>query len=451
MRRLDLDFMALHTGAELRGDNIAVSGVSTDTRTLQPGELFVALSGPHFDGHDFVAAAQEAGAAAVMVSHAVESELPQLVVPDTLKALGQVASAWRCEFSLPVIGITGSSGKTTVKQMLASILGGIGKVLYTEGNFNNDIGLPLTLLRLRDEHEFAVIEMGANHAGEIAYLVSLTRPEIALVNNAGEAHLEGFGSLEGVIQAKGEIYQGVVDGGTCIINGDQPWADEWVEMAGARRIIRFGMTGAFDIHVAGAIEDAEGAQVFSLATPSGAVQVRLPLPGRHNVMNALAAAAAAWCRGANPEQIRQGLETVESVKGRMAIEMLGNDTQLVDDSYNANPLSLRAAIDWLVASDRVGVLVMGDMGELGHDAEALHRDIGEYAAERGVRMLYAMGELSRHACDGFGEDARHFGTAEDLIKDIDGVLKPGMTVLVKGSRSARMERIVEGLRQRRAG
>lgn len=452
MTTMNLDFITLHVpGAELRGENVELAGVSHDTRTLQPGELFIAISGPRFDGHDFVAAAAEAGAAAVMVEHEVDTELPQVIVPDVLRALGEFANAWRCQFSLPVIGITGSTGKTTVKQMLASILGGIGNVLYTQGNYNNEIGLPLTLLCMRDEHEFAVIEMGANHAGEIVYLASLARPGIGLVTNAGAAHLEGFGSLEGVVQAKGEIYQGVVDGGVCIINGDQPWADEWVEMAGMRRIVRFGLAGAFDFHVSGMVEDVDGVQVFTMQTPSGSTEVHLPLPGRHNVANALAAAATAWARGANLEQIRAGLDSVDSVSGRMTIVKLPDDTEIVDDTYNANPLSMRAAIDWLAGTGRTGVVVMGDMGELGQDAEAMHADVGEYAAEHGIRYFIGFGKLTDAACKAFGEDARVHDDIDALVDDLDRLLKPGMTVLVKGSRSMRMERVVSGLRERRTG
>ncbi|MDX1443165.1 MAG: UDP-N-acetylmuramoyl-tripeptide--D-alanyl-D-alanine ligase [Gammaproteobacteria bacterium] len=452
MTVLDLSFISLHVnGAELRGDNVALTGVTQDTRNLKPGELYVAISGARFDGHDFVSAAEEAGAAAVLVEREVETSLPQVIVPDSQKALGEFASAWRCEFQLPVIGITGSTGKTTVKQMLASIFSGIGNTLYTLGNYNNEIGVPLTLLRLRADHDFAVIEMGANHVGDIAYLVSLVRPGIGLVTNAGAAHLEGFGSLEGVVQGKGEIYEGVVDGGVCVINGDQPWADEWVERAGMRRIVKFGIAGAFDFHVSGMVEEEGGVQSFTLQTPSGAVDVRLALPGRHNVANALAASAAAWARGANLEQIRHGLENVEMVSGRMSVTQLPDGTTLVDDSYNANPLSMRAAIDWLAGTGRPGIFVMGDMGELGPDSEAMHADVGDYAAERGIRHFLAVGEETAAACRAFGEDAQNFSDIESLVEALDALAKPGMTIVVKGSRSSRMERVVAALKERRAG
>ena len=452
MTDMTLEFFAINvTGAQMRGDNVELAGVSQDSRSIRPGELYVAIHGPRFDGHDFVADAEEAGAAAVMVEREVETSLPQLVVPDTLKALGECASAWRCEFQLPVLGITGSTGKTTVKQMLAAIFGGIGNTLYTLGNYNNEIGVPLTLLRLRPEHDFAIVEMGANHVGDIAYLVSLVRPGIGLVTNAGAAHLEGFGSLEGVVQGKGEIYQGVVDGGVCIVNGDQPWADEWVEMAGMRRVVKFGIAGAFDFHLAGVVDEQDGVQHFTMQTPSGPIEIRLSLPGRHNVANALAAAAAAWARGATLEQVRAGLERVEMVGGRMSVKQLPDGVTLVDDSYNANPLSMRAAIDWLAGTGRVGIFVMGEMGELGHDSESMHAEIGEYAAERGIRHLFGFGGQSAEACKAFGEDGRAFTDLDRLVDELDAMLVPGMVVLVKGSRSARMERVIAALEKRRAG
>lgn len=442
-----LDFIALHAGARLVGDSVAITGVSTDTRTIREGELFVALSGPRFDGHDFVADAIARGAAAVLVSHQVDCAVPQLVVADTLEALARFAAGWRREFSLPVVGITGSAGKTTTKQMLASILAERGNVLATVGNLNNDIGVPLTLLRLRREHRFAVIEMGANHAGEIAALTRIARPDVGLITNAGAAHLEGFGSIEGVVEAKGEMYAGVVDGGVCVINGDQPWAEDWKLRAGLRHKLMFGTASTNDFHIDGDIEEHDGGMRFRMATPDGSVDIDLPLRGHHNAMNALAAAAAAGAAGADRQAMADGLGKVANVGGRMHVEQLSNGVTLVDDTYNANPLSMRAAIDWLVAGERRGWLVMGDMGELGGDARLLHEEIGAYAAERGVERLYGLGVLSRAACDAFG-DARCYSDAAPLIDDLARDLASGITVLVKGSRSARMERVVAGLRER---
>lgn len=446
-----LDFVALHTGARLVGDSVAIAGVSTDTRKIREGELFVALSGPHFDGHDFIAAAEQVGAAAVLVAREVACAVPQLIVADTLDALARFAAGWRREFSLPVVGVTGSAGKTTTKQMLASILAERGSVLATEGNLNNDIGVPLTLLRLRREHRFAVIEMGANHAGEIAALARIVRPDVGLITNAGAAHLEGFGSIEGVVEAKGEMYAGVVDGGVCVINGDQPWAEDWKQRAGLRRKLVFGTDVRHDFHIDGEIHEHDAGAHFTLATPDGNVGIELPLRGRHNVLNALAAAAAAFAAGADRQAMADGLRKVTNVGGRMRVERLSNGLTLVDDTYNANPLSMRAAIDWLVAGERRGWLVMGDMGELGDDARLLHEEIGAYAAERGVERLYGLGPLSTAACDAFG-DARCYTDVAPLIDDLAAelVTQPAseITVLVKGSRSARMERVVAGLRER---
>ena len=445
MNKVGLDFVKLHTGGELVGEPVSFDGVSTDTRRIKPGELFVALSGPQFDGHDFVDAAAKAGAAAAVVSHRIDSALPQLVVDDTLEALGRFAAAWRSNFSLPLIGITGSTGKTTVKQMLAQILAELGDVLATQGNLNNEIGVPLTLLRLREVHRFAVVEMGANHSGEIAKLAGMARPGIGLVTNAGAAHLEGFGSIEGVVEAKGEMYAGVVDGGICVINGDQPWADDWKLRAGARRKVMFGLAGAYEFHVAGKVEDTASGTRFAMVTPDGIVDIDLPLHGGHNVMNALAAAAAAWAAGANAEAIRAGLGKVSNVGGRMHVESLPGGVVVVDDSYNANPLSMRAAIDWLAAGNRRGWLVMGDMGELGADAEVMHEEIGSYASECGLERLYTLGPLSAAAAAAFG-NARSFDDIEKLVATLQQDLEPGVTVLVKGSRSARMERVANALR-----
>jgi len=447
MSMADLDFVKLHAGGQLQGDNVAFTGVSTDTRRIAPGELFVALTGPRFDGHDFVRTAADAGAVAALVDHEVECDLPQLVVDDTLIALGRFAAAWRSRFSMPVIGITGSTGKTTVKQMIASILGELGETLATQGNLNNDIGVPLTLLRMREEHRFAVIEMGANHPGEIAALAGLARPGIGLVTNAGAAHLEGFGSIEGVIDAKGEMYAGVVDGGICVINGDQPWAEDWKQRAGARRKIMFGIAAAHDFHVNHAMRDTDNGVEFAMNTPVGIIEIRLPLHGQHNVMNALAAAAATWSAGAGAEAIKAGLEKVSNVAGRMHVEKLANGIVLVDDTYNANPLSMRAAIDWLAASGRRGWLVMGDMGELGADAESLHEDVGAYASDCGVERLYCLGTLSAAAAAAFG-NARCFADADQLVEALAADLEPGVTILVKGSRSSRMERVTSALRER---
>lgn len=450
MTMTDMNFVALHAEGRLLGEGAAINGVSTDSRRIQPGELFVALSGPRFDGHDFAAAAIDKGAAGVVVERELDVAVPQVIVDDGLAALARLAAAWRGNFSLPLIGITGSSGKTTVKQMLRAILAECGEVLATEGNLNNEIGVPLTLLGLREHHRYAVVEMGANHRGEIASLTTIARPTIGVITNAGAAHLEGFGSLEGVVESKGEMYAGVVDGGVCVINGDQPWAEEWRERAGARRKVMFGIAAAHEFHVPGAIEESARGLGFHMHTPDGGVDVQLPLHGRHNVMNALAAATASWVAGANLDAIAQGLANVVNVGGRMRIEPLDNGVVLVDDTYNANPLSMRAAIDWLAAGNRRGWLVMGDMGELGAEADVLHAEIGAYAAECGIERLYGLGPLSRAACTAFGS-ARAFDDPERLVAALADDMEQGVTVLIKGSRAARMERIADGLRERGNG
>lgn len=275
----------------------------------------------------------------------------------------------------------------------------------------------------------------------------MARPGIGLITNAGAAHLEGFGSIEGVVEAKGEMYAGVVDGGICVINGDQPWAEDWKARAGAKRKVMFGLAAAHDFHVSSALRDTDRGVEFDMVTPAGTIDIQLPLHGRHNVMNALAAAAASWCAGATPESIKAGLEKVSNAGGRMSVERLANGVVLVDDTYNANPLSLRAAIDWLAAGERRGWLVMGDMGELGADAKTLHEEVGMYASECGIERLYCLGPLSAAAAAAFGS-ARCFATADSLVDALSEDMEPGVTVLVKGSRASRMEQVSNALRER---
>jgi len=443
LTELVLSGAARAINARQEGEDRTFNGVSTDSRTLQRGELFVALHGPHYDGHAFLGDAQSRGAAAAMVSRKVEVDLPRLVVDDTRLALGRLAAAWRAGFAIPVVGVTGSNGKTTVKEMLAAILGEAGPVLATRGNLNNDIGLPLTLLRLRREHRFAVIEMGASHAGEIAYLTGLTRPTVALVTNAGPAHLEGFGSLEGVARAKGELFANLPNDGVAVINADDPFAPLWRELAGKRRCVGFGLQAPAEVSAAW-LGDATGTRL-SVQHPDGIVEVSLKLPGRHNVMNALAAAAAALAAGADPAMIKHGLERMAPVKGRLETRAGGNGAAVIDDTYNANPLSLRAALEVLGLCRGDKVLVLGDMAELGADAEALHAQAGRQARELGVDRLYAVGPLSRAAADAFGAGGQHFPSEAELVAGLGPELRAGVTLLVKGSRSMHMERVVEAM------
>lgn len=443
--RTRLSQAAAWLAAERTGADVEFLGVSTDTRSLPAGALFIALRGPRFDAHDYVAEAAARGAVALLVEHAVESQLPQLIVRDTRLALGRLAAAWRLHCNTPLVAITGSNGKTTVKEMSRAIFAQSGAVLATEGNLNNDIGVPLTLLRLTPQHRHAVIEMGANHAGEIAYLSDLAQPDAAVITNAGPAHLEGFGSVEGVARAKGEIYRGLRENGVAVINADDAYADLWRGMAGTQRQLCFGMAPEAIVTARWQPEGC-GSRLW-LQTPVGEAELLLPVPGRHNVMNALAAAALALALDLSLDAIRRGLEGMQGVAGRLARRAAFNGAQLIDDSYNANPASMRAAIDVLAACPAPRILVVGDMGELGSDAMQLHREIGAYARTAGIDALYASGPLSLATAEGFGVGAQHFTDCAALAAALRQVLTVESTVLVKGSRSARMERVVEALQK----
>ncbi|HFC52999.1 MAG TPA: UDP-N-acetylmuramoyl-tripeptide--D-alanyl-D-alanine ligase [Gammaproteobacteria bacterium] len=441
--QIALSVLAERIGARLRGGDPPFSGVSTDSRTLRPGDLFVALRGPNFDGHAFAAQAQARGAVALMVDRPLETALPTMEVEDTRIGLGRLAAAWRGRFALPLVAVTGSNGKTTVKEMLAAILGRQGPVLATRGNLNNDIGVPLTLLRLRPVHRAAVVEMGASRAGEIAWLTGLARPSVALITNAAAAHLEGFGSLEGVARAKGEIYGGLEEGGVAVVNADDPFCELWLGLNRERRVITFGLEREADVSARWEAR-ADGSKL-ALTTPCGAVELWLPLPGRHNVLNALAATAAAVALGVEPEAIGSGLQEVAPAPGRLERKRGIRGACIIDDSYNANPASLGAALKVLAAVPGERLLVMGDMGELGNEARQLHRQIGRAARREGIQRLYATGELSRAAVREFGSGGRHFDSREQLIDALREELGPQLTLLVKGSRSAGMEQVVEAL------
>ena len=447
-----LSQMARRIGAELLGEDAPFARVVTDTRQLRRGDLFVALKGENFDGHDYVLRAASLGAAGSLVSRAVEGAPAQVMAGDTLSALQAYAKSWRADFELPLLVVTGSSGKTTTKQMLAAVCAARGPVLATEGNLNNHIGVPLTLLRLRQEQRSAVIEMGANHIGEIALLAGLARPDIGIVTQAGDAHLEGFGSREGVAQGKGEMYTALGGHGIAVINRDDVYFDLWRELAGGSTVLSFGLSAqanvrAEDIH--GQPEQAPTATVFTLITPQGRARVELPLPGRHNVLNALAAAAAGLALGLDVAAIAAGLGQVRPVAGRLNWMSTPQGARLLDDSYNANPTSLRAAMDLLAALPGKRWLVLGNMGELGGDAEALHEEAGRSARLLGIDHLYTVGALAQHAAQGFGAQARHFPTAETLIEalrdDLAATDAGQVALLVKGSRSSRMERVVAAL------
>lgn len=449
---MDLEQAARAAGGERRGGNVAFTGVSTDSRSVGPGELFVALRGPRFDGHAFIAAAAERGAAAALVEGAWAegagaAPLPLLVVEDTRLALGRLARAWRSRFAIPVVALTGSSGKTTVKEMLAAVLTEAAScaeaVLATRGNLNNDVGVPLTLLRLKEGHRYAVVEMGMNHPGEIAYLTRLAEPTVALVNNAGRAHLEGLGSVEAVARAKGEIFEGLRVEGIAVINADDAYAQLWRSLVGRHRVIDFGLDHPAAVRAKVALQPQ--AVELKLELPNGHVQTRLQVPGLHNARNALAAAAAAVALEIPPELIGQGLARFRGVPGRLMRLAAIHGATLIDDTYNANPDSVKAALAVLSAAPGTRILVLGDMGELGESAQALHEEIGRAAQQARIDGLYALGELTRHTVRAYGAGARHFERIEELLAEVENRLAPGVTVLVKGSRFMRMERVVQGL------
>lgn len=456
MSMMTLQQAAAILDGEVHGDiHVAFEAVSTDSRRLRGGELFVALRGPNFDGHAFVAAAAQQGAVAAIVDRVVDSALPQIVVPDTRLALGRLAAAWREQFQGVVVGITGSNGKTTVKEMVASILGQQGPVLATQGNLNNDIGVPLMLLRMRpDQHRAAVIEMGANHMGEIAYLTNLVQPDVALITNAAAAHLEGFGSLEQVAHAKGEIYQGLRASGTAVVNLDDEFADYWRELVVDHASVGFGMLPNAEVRlgeggVNWAISEAGYKCSFRIQTPAGDVDVALNLAGKHNVMNALAATATALAAGASLSDVRTGLERMAPVPGRLQPKVTAHGQLVIDDSYNANPHSLRAAMDVLLQAPGKKILVMGDMAELGVEAEQLHFQAGAEARSKGIDLLLACGKHCREAVRGFGAGGRCFTDRRGLIEHLWTLLQApahaDAVLLVKGSRSASMEEVVQAL------
>jgi UDP-N-acetylmuramoyl-tripeptide--D-alanyl-D-alanine ligase len=444
-------------GTALHGNPVFVA-VSTDSRKIGASELFVALAGENFDGHDYVAQVLAHGAAAAMVTTAWAERhgagLPLLAVRDTRLGLGALAAAWRARFTIPVIGVTGSNGKTTVKEMCAAILREQARrdgfdaeltVLATVGNLNNDVGLPQMLLRLGVAHRAAVIEMGMNHPGEIAYLTQLAKPTIALVNNAQRAHLAGLGGLAEVARAKGEIFAGLDAEGIAVINADDPHADMWRQLAVPHRVVAFSLRDAADADVAGSFRPGGFGGALTLSCGGRQVDIELGVPGGHNAANALAAAAATLAAGVPLEAVAAGLAGYRGVKGRLQLKAGEAGARVIDDSYNANPDSMRAAIDVLAAIPGRTVLVMGDMGETGDAAGQFHDEIGGYAKSQGIERLLTLGELSVAAAHNFGSGGEHFQRIEDLLSVLRSELAPQTTVLVKGSRFMRMERVVEAI------
>jgi UDP-N-acetylmuramoyl-tripeptide--D-alanyl-D-alanine ligase len=432
----------------MSGAQVSFSGVGTDTRSLASGDLFIALRGERFDGHAFLAVAAAAGAAAAMVDrrYTGQSALPSVVVEDTKRALGDLARHWRARFSPELIAITGSNGKTTVKEMIAAILrrhAGAEAVLATEGNLNNEIGVPLTLLKMRQSHRCCAIELGMNHKGEIAYLAGIVRPTVALVNNAQREHLEFMRSVEEVAEENASLYDALPGSGVAVVNADDAHAAYFRRRAGTRRVVDFGIEGGA---VTGRYALGRLSSEIRIRTPAGEADATLAIPGLHNVRNALASAACAHAAGIAPQWIAEGLTAFRPYTGRLQVRQAKSGATLIDDSYNANPDSVRAAIDVLAGCPAPTVLILGDMGEVGEHGAEFHREVGAYARSKGISQLLAVGDATRHAVEAFGDAGRHFERLEDLISSVSGT-----TLLVKGSRFMKMERVVAALTGDAAG
>jgi len=431
--------------------DLIIEGVSTDSRSILPTDLFLALEGPNFDGHKFVQQAEEKGAIALILSRKVDTQLPYILVEDTTLALGLLGAAVKAKVAPKTVGITGSSGKTTVKEMVAAILSRRGKVLATKGNFNNDLGVPMTLLRLEQQHEFAVIEMGANHLGEIAYTTNLVKPDVATIVNAAAAHLEGFGSLLGVARAKSEIFKGLSEKeGVAIVNADSQFSDYWVGKLKYNNVQTFSAEKQADVYAEDIILGLNGCAQFELVTAKGRIAISLSLPGVHNVSNALVAASLALEVGATLQDVREGLRDMPHVAGRLHVKHLTNQVKILDDTYNANVGSVNAAIDLLSSFAGRKILVLGDIGELGEKARYYHEQVGEYAKQKGIDKLFTLGVLSQSASDVFVDQGRHFSRLEQMVEFINQQTlseECDISILVKGSRSARMELVVKALEE----
>lgn len=444
VHEITLSEAAVAYGGTLLFPDCRFQSVSTDSRTLDAGDLFVALRGESFDGHLFLKQAARSASGFVVQYPDKQLDVPQWVVPDTVLALGQLARLARQQFAGPLIAVTGSSGKTTVKEMIAAIVGCVAPVLATRGNLNNHIGVPKTLLALRPEHRFAVIEMGASAAGEIDYLTHLAKPTVAVINNVMPAHVEGFGSIAGVAAAKGEIYSGLSANGVAVLNLDERWVEQWRGNLPCLNTVTFSLDReSADVHAGDIRFDIQGCAAFVLHIRGNRIPVRLHVPGRHNVNNALAAAACALAAGMDLTAIAAGLENVVAVAGRMQYKTGRNGCQVIDDTYNANPGSVKAAIDVLAGLEGRRILVLGDMAELGADARQMHREVGEYARARHIDALLAIGELSAETVTGFGSGGSLFADKAALFDGLMQSLDDGVTVLVKGSRSAGMEDLVK--------
>ncbi len=435
---------------ELIGNDIEFSALSIDTRTLNPGDIYLAIKGLHYDGHDFLAQAEQAGAGAVIVDRKYEIGLPQIEVEDTRIALAELARFWKKNADVKTIAVTGSNGKTTVKEMIAAILAVDDKVWNTQGNLNNDIGVPLTLLKLKSEHQYAVIEMGANHPGEIEYSCQYAEPDVAMITNVGAAHIEGFGSLEGVAKAKSEIYQSLATDGIAIVNIDDGFYPMWEQIIQSRtnNVIRFGLNESADVRADNIAVNTDNncfITQFDLITEQGQVVVQMQLAGQHNVLNALAATASALAVGKSLKQIKQGLESIKPVTGRLQPLVGVKGNLVIDDTYNANPNSVKAALDVLMQCKGEPWVVLGALGEMGSDTLNIHKDLGELMKSMNVVRLLTIGSDAKSTSNVFGKGATFFNSQTELIDSLKSWMTGNETLLVKGSRSQKMENVVAAL------
>lgn len=458
-----LQQLAQITSGTLIGDNTDITSVTTDTRSVESGALFVALIGERFDAHDFCQQAVDSGANALLVAKKLELNIPQVVVADTQKALGQLGQWMHQQSKAKTLALTGSCGKTTVKEMLAAILNQKGQVLATAGNFNNEIGVPLTLLRTQENDDYAVIELGANHLGEIAYTTSLVQPDIALVNNVAAAHLEGFGSIDGVAKAKGEIYQGLSAGGDAVVNLDSNGLSHWQSILADKNVITFSVNNSDADFYSQQIEvNQRGEASFVLVSPLGEKSVSLPMIGKHNISNALAAAAMAIQAGATLDEVVSGLQVPSHVKGRVEAIDLTEQVRVIDDSYNASVPAMKAAADLLANYQGTRWLILGYMAELGEESQALHREVGEHAAQYNFDYVLTFGEdtaiisLLCQQTNDLSTCGKHFTTHSAMIDFIKQHLpNPKLemqadqkhTLLIKGANSSKMSQVVAALKE----
>jgi UDP-N-acetylmuramoyl-tripeptide--D-alanyl-D-alanine ligase len=432
----------------LIGQDLLMTGVSIDTRTLKAGDLYIAIKGKNFDGHDFISQALQAGASAILVNQKIDTDSAQIVVNDTHLALAELAGYWRRKMPVKIAGVTGSNGKTSVKEMIAAIFATQGNTLFTQGNLNNDIGVPLTLLRLDENHRFAVIEMGANHPGEIAYTSRYAQADVSVITNVGPAHIEGFGSIDGVANTKAEIIESLGSAGVAILNRDEPYYDLWINKAGSRKSVSFGFDPAADIqakNITTRLSEKGFTTQFDLKTVDATETICLGLAGKHNVKNALAATAVALQFGIDLKFIKQALEQVKPVTGRMQVLQGRQGNIVIDDTYNANPASLQAALDAINHANQPIWLVLGAFGELGDEAAAIHAEMATMIQSQSVQRLFATGELAKHTVAAFGSNGQHFDTQEHLIQTLTNAISGKEIILVKGSRSQKMENVVAAL------